>query len=148
MSLSVNVKNKNCCVLKIRSTSNKNWIHALPVYRFVPSLNCWSCPTEGPHYCLIFWMVCKKVVNTFISGRPKVTCENWQQKEKLKHSWLMTATNREMCNVLVLIHHGDTHLTQSLKKCGLSAWTMTTSKKSLQSFPTMYVMPLSLQIGQ
>ena len=38
-----------------------------------------------------------------------------------------------------------THLTQSLKKCGLSAWTMTTSKKSLQSFPTMYLMPLSLQ---
>lgn len=39
---------------------------------------------------------------------------------------------------------GVTHLIQSVKKWGLSACTMTTSKKSLQFFPTMCVIPLSL----
>lgn len=41
-----------------------------------------------------------------------------------------------------------THLTQSVKKWGLSACTMTTSKKSLQSFPTMCVIPLLLHGGE
>lgn len=41
-----------------------------------------------------------------------------------------------------------THLTQSVKKWGLSACTMTTSKKSLQSFPTMCVIPLLLHRGK
>lgn len=37
---------------------------------------------------------------------------------------------------------------QSVKKWGLSACTMTTSKKSLQFFPTMCVIPLSLRMGE
>lgn len=41
-----------------------------------------------------------------------------------------------------------THLIQSVKKWGLSACTMTTSKKSLQFFPTMWVIPLSLHAGK
>lgn len=41
-----------------------------------------------------------------------------------------------------------THLIQSVKKWGLSACTMTTSKKSLQFFPTMCVIPLSLRTGK
>lgn len=39
----------------------------------------------------------------------------------------------------------DTHLRLSLKKFGFSAWTMTTSNRSLQSFPTIYLIPLSLE---
>lgn len=41
-----------------------------------------------------------------------------------------------------------THLTQSVKKWGLSACTMITSKKSLQFFPTIWVIPLSLWTGK
>ncbi len=41
-----------------------------------------------------------------------------------------------------------THLIQSVKKWGLSACTITTSKKSLQFFPTMCVIPLSLCTGK
>lgn len=41
-----------------------------------------------------------------------------------------------------------THLIQSVKKWGLSACTMTTSKKSLQFFPTMCIIPLSLCTGK
>lgn len=73
-----------------------------------------------------------------------------KKRYTLKHSW--ACPNIRMLEVLFTnittsqyyCERQETYFTQSLKKCGLSAWTIMTSKKSLQSFPTMYFMPLSL----